>query len=554
MIARLARSLTRGLPVVLACWCAAAVVLWPFHAVPFVDDWVYAWSVENLLTNRRLEVLDFSSNVIYAQALWGALFCLPFGFSFAALRVSTWVLASVALAGVYRLLREADASEAGATLGAASLAAYPPFLMLSVSFMTDVPLVAVEAWMFVFYVRAHRHRSSRDLWIGTLLAAIAGAIRVVGLVPAAAMAAALLVDRRGWGRARGRFLVPLAAVVATGGLAWSHQHHVRHIADLSYIENTPGPRLEALREYAVALLPAWLPLSAEFMAVGLGLALAPVAVALRSTAGRRQRVVAIAAVSALVFMVGHLTGGLHYPVFGSEGTWISDELGSALTLLPGWTPLTVPVGVTVAATVLSWASFLSLASSATRPGRDGTTSAVLWWTIAGLILMAAVLWLATDRYILAFLAPALALVLGRGAPVSWPRAVPALALFAAIGVVGLRDRVSAEHAIWSAVDDLRQSGVPVADIDAGYVVNGWLQYAHPEQAHRDARGNVAVPFVNGDASLPWVISAAPLPGMQIVREYPVRRTWRTPGSVFVTRRTEAATMPHRSGDVPASGR
>ena len=63
-----------------------------------------------------------------------------------------------------------------------------------------------------------------------------------------------------------------------------------------------------------------------------------------------------------------------------------------------------------------------------------------------------------------------------------------------------------------------------------------------------------MPFVNGDALLPWVISAAPLPGMQIVREYPVRRTWRTPGSVFVTRRTEAATMPPRSGDVPASGR
>lgn len=32
-----------------------------------------------------------------AQVIWGALACLPFGFSFTALRVSTWLLALAAL-------------------------------------------------------------------------------------------------------------------------------------------------------------------------------------------------------------------------------------------------------------------------------------------------------------------------------------------------------------------------------------------------------------------------------------------------------------------------
>lgn len=535
MIERGPSSLSIGLPLVLGCWTVVAIALWPFQTVPFVDDWVYAWSVENLLDNGRLEVLDFSSNIVYAPALWGGLFSLPFGFSFTALRLSTWVLGGLAIAGLYRLLREVDAGEAGATLGAATLAAYPPFLVLTFSFMTDVPMVAIEAWMLVCFVRAYRNRSTRDLWIGTALAVVASAIRVVGLLPAAAMSAALLFDRRGWGRSGGRWIVPLTAAGGAGLMAWYHEGHIRHVADLSYIANTPTPRLEALVQYAIPLLPAWLPLSLEFMAVALGLALAPVAVALRSSPGRGTRAIAIVGGSLLVVAIGHLAGQLHYPAFSSEGTWISDELGSTLTLLPGWTPLQVPFVLTVAATLICWASFVSLASSATRPN-PVPGAPVLWWTIAAFVVATAILWLATDRYILAFVAPALPLVLGRGAAVSWRRAAPLLALFASIGIVAVRDRGAVEAAIWTAVADLRQQGVPVSDIDAGYVVNGWLQYAHPEQAHRDAQGNVAVPFVNGDAELPWIVAAAPLPGTTVVREYRFARTGREPGSVFVLRR------------------
>lgn len=535
MAARTRSNLSIGLPLVLGCWSVAAIALWPFQAVPFVDDWVYAWSVENLLDHGRLEVLDFSSNVIYAPALWGGLFSLPFGFSFTALRLSTWVLSGLAIAGVYRLLREAEASEPAATLGAAALAVFPPFLVLSFSFMTDVPLVAVEAWLLVCFVRAYRDRSTNALWLGTGLAVIASAIRVVGLVPAAAMSAALFFDRRGWGRGGGRFLIPMTALGATGLMTWYHQQHVRHVADLSYIQNTPAPRLEALREYGIALLPAWLPLSLEFVAVGLGLALAPVAVALARSPGWRGRALAVAVASVAVVAVGQLTGALHYPAFSSEGTWISEELGSTLTLLPGWTRVRVAPGLIVAATLVCWVSFISLASSATRPPAV-PGAPVLWWTLAALVAATAILWLATDRYILAFIAPALPLILGLGAGVSWRRAAPVLALFALIGAIAVRDRSAAETAIWAAVADLRQSGVPVSDIDAGYVVNGWLQYAHPEHAHRDAQGNVAVPFVNGDAELPWIVAAAPLPGTTIVREYSFARTGRRPGSVFVLRR------------------
>ena len=79
--------------------------------------------------------------------------------------------------------------------------------------MTDVPLVAVETWTLVFFARAWRRDSSRDLWIGTALACCAAAIRVVGLVPALAMSAALLFHERSR-----RALVPLASLPLTGAL------------------------------------------------------------------------------------------------------------------------------------------------------------------------------------------------------------------------------------------------------------------------------------------------------------------------------------------------
>ncbi len=70
-----------------------SLLLHPYDNLPFVDDWTYAWSVEQLLKTGELRISDWSAHYPLAQILWGALFSLPFGFSFSTLRVSTVVLA-----------------------------------------------------------------------------------------------------------------------------------------------------------------------------------------------------------------------------------------------------------------------------------------------------------------------------------------------------------------------------------------------------------------------------------------------------------------------------
>src|SRR5262249_2232154 len=106
--------------------------------------------------------------------------------------------------------------------------------------------------------------------------------------------------------------------------------------------------------------------------------------------------------------------------------------------------------------------------------------------------------------------------------------------FVAFGA--LAERGAAEHALWTAVDRLRARGISAAEIDAGYTVNGWLQYAHPDQAHRDRNGAVAVPWMNADSKLPWVVGQQPLAGTMVVEEIPYRRMLRAPGVIAILRR------------------
>jgi hypothetical protein len=97
-------------------WLAAGLLLLPFQDAPFIDDWVYGWSVERLLNGGDLRVLDHSTSLNVIQIGWGALFCIPFGFSFSALRVSTWVAGLLGAVGhVPDTARSGRQSRSGAT-------------------------------------------------------------------------------------------------------------------------------------------------------------------------------------------------------------------------------------------------------------------------------------------------------------------------------------------------------------------------------------------------------------------------------------------------------
>jgi 4-amino-4-deoxy-L-arabinose transferase-like glycosyltransferase len=159
----------------------AAIPLHLFANVPFHDDWTYAWSVEHLLKTGQLQVLDWSIHYPFAQILWGALFCLPFGFSFSALRVSTVVLAWLGAVALYGTLRELGRARSVSLIATLVLIANPVFFVLSFSFMTDVPFVSVSNIAFFFILRGLHRRSSLELWLGCAFGACAFFIRQIAI-------------------------------------------------------------------------------------------------------------------------------------------------------------------------------------------------------------------------------------------------------------------------------------------------------------------------------------------------------------------------------------
>jgi hypothetical protein len=91
--------------------------------------------------------------------------------------------------------------------------------------------------------------------------------------------------------------------------------------------------------------------------------------------------------------------------------------------------------------------------------------------------------------------------------------------------------------VWQAVDLLRERGAAVSEIDAGYVVNGWLHYAHPDDAPRGPDGERIFPWVAHPGGVTrYQVANRALPGWQVRGEVPYRRWLGRSGSVFVLER------------------
>ena len=260
---------------------ALAGVLRPFQDTPFIDDWVYSWSVQHLLETREFLFPELVGNPIAAQVLWGALFCLPFGFSLAALRVSTWVLGVLAVCALYLLVRECGGTRRAALTAAAVLGFYPVFFILSPTFMTDVPFLAAMLWSVLLFVRALHRRRVSLVWLAAAVCAASVGSRAIGVGIAGAMIATLLFHTGHWGRRIHVWLAPaLVGPFALWLLVWTRAR-VFTSADITWLPNGPQRRMANLRSaFGPDILPSMLVVTLLFALVLVGIALLPIAVGL----------------------------------------------------------------------------------------------------------------------------------------------------------------------------------------------------------------------------------------------------------------------------------
>ena len=102
--------------------------------------------------------------------------------------------------------------------------------------------------------------------------------------------------------------------------------------------------------------------------------------------------------------------------------------------------------------------------------------------------------------------------------------------------MGTWDHLQYNRALWAAVAWARDTGIDARRLDGGYVINGWLQYAHPEHAERAANGDVAVSDVNGGRPGRYGIVKRLPAGARVLHAVPYRRMLAPSGTLWVVDR------------------
>jgi len=528
----------RGL--IVLTWVVPLVTLRPLQDTPFVDDWVYAWAVEHLLRTGQLKILDWSVSQNVAHVLWGALFCLPLGFSFTALRLSTWVASLLGLLGLHVLLRELGARRVDALMGVAILAFYPVYFILSFSFMTEVLFVSVMIWFFAVLARALNRASPRVLGVASLFACLAVAVRPVGIFLAGVLLLARWPSSTRWWRPRlAQILAAAAPLVVLALLTVARPSLTEHRADLTWIDGSWAWRLQVNTTFSLLQIAHWSVVNLIVVIGTLGAALAPLALGSLSRENARVALPAGLLVGAALTGALALRSGTGAPL-DPEFMWSLHELGATEALVP---PITLTpirsLGWSLAAMFVATVS-VALALAPLARSRLRAEARGLAWGALGYFAMSTMLWLFYDRYALPLVAIVIALRLGAAGIPRRRLAMLGVIVLAVVSGAGTWDHLQYSRALWTAVAWAHQAGIDDRQIDGGYIVNGWLQYAHPEHAERTPNGDVSVSDVNGGRPGRYGIVKRPPPGARVLHAVSYRRVMAPSGSLYVIDRVPSA--------------
>lgn len=477
-------------------WVALVLVVDPRGDFPLVDDWSYGRSVKTLVEQHRLEFDGWNNPTLFLQVLYGALFCLPFGFSFEALRISTLFAGLAGGLGTYALLRQGAASRSVAAFGSLVLMLNPVYFQYSFTFMTDVPFAALAIVSGVFFLRALRTGNVCDVALGTTMACAATLVRQIGIAIPIAYGLTLLAVE-GF-RRRTLLLAGLPVIVSCGVL-------IVYNGIIDYLHLTPALS-GAVQKLILSRFAIYGPLGLLKEAVKVGISLFTFGACFilpflllpvgrkalwRNLSWRAKAVSAFAGAGCFALIL----------------LWSLPNTFAVFTIVPvgllnahGWGAIEVPaifqqtfsvVAIAAAAWVISIIVAIGVRQlSRTWSGTRNDAAAVLFGIATPAIMLAPLLFSDfMDRYLI----PAMPFVLlalvaawkAWGRPVVAPRQAGeyagAIALFLVYGVLAVvytHDSLIWNRARWDAVNYLiRERGISPVQIDGGFTVNGWYLFA-----------------------------------------------------------------------------
>ena len=162
----------------------------------------------------------------------------------------------------------------------------------------------------------------------------------------------------------------------------------------------------------------------------------------------------------------------------------------------------------------------------------------VWYAFGHFVLIMAV-WLfdawGSDRYFIVLLPPLIVIL--ANSQLKSKTTIVGIVLLSLISILVTWSETQNNRAAAAGLSWLRHRGINFSEIDAGYALNGWYLYAHPENL---APGNIPdrdVPFVTTNEKKPYVIATSPISGYEVLHRY----TWSIPlraldYSVYVLKR------------------
>ena len=448
---------------ILALAAAGLVALVIFDLSPplaFNDDWMYGWSVRQLVAGHGLHSFPESTALALVQVVWGAVFSLGHPDQ-RLLRLSVVPLVILTSWCTYQLARRLGTDRFWSFVAGATLLAMPLFMANATTFMSDnvyVGLLMAVALTGVAWISGGRWR-----WLCVALIVLAPLQRQTGMALVPALTVGLLLWKRptwNWSDSlavAAIWTLPTAALLAAGRLVVSEP-----------LYSAVGP-FELNLGHAIFPLPAML-----------GLALIPFLAALAFRPAPPGRESGWSVASAGLGIVGAIGCLVDLSQFGMIFTGnVLSPLGFT-AILPGSKPPIFPGPVFKALEIAAVMTFVLLFVLRRRwwnPRALGPVALLLVLISASQLLpLLVVPWFVYDRYYLPLIAPLIPLVAvvaarahHQGAAQSWAAAAIAAGLI--LYVIGEQDYLA-----WQAARDqaahLAYGTAAPDQVQAGFEANG----------------------------------------------------------------------------------
>lgn len=469
-------------------WIIVFFLIGPLHDFPLNDDWSYALSVKALIEEGKLYLTDWNASPILTLILWGSLFCIPFGFSFEALTISTLVSGLLGVLFTYALIKIVSGNRLISFIAALLIAVNPLYLSLSATFMMDVHFYALFVMSISFYLRFFKDKSKSwfiPAFLSTLFAMFLRQFAIV--VPITFLVLEIISHKK---------ILNRPALLNTSAVLFIMAAYFIFNQWLEEKGMLPANfrSISDLMDVSMAEMGWRIFVRTGFMLVEAGLWLFPLILILfiKSIASVRRRIIwptamAIIFLIPMVRVIGDFPAGNIFYNLGLGPVTTRDVFILGLTKDLFSVPWVINVfrilglagGVMLVILVVN--KLIHFTGAIRLNGRSVSDFYTLSGFIA-LILYAGIIMINFtyfDRYILPLL-PLFMLILVPGIESKMSLVYPMkiifsffLAVFLTFGILATRHYLEWNRIRWELIRNIESEGVPAEIIDGGHEYNGW---------------------------------------------------------------------------------